>query len=363
MPNERQSQYPVVKDGSVWQILGHPEVVAVATDPVLFSNATSSRRAIPNSLDGEEHRTYRAIVDRYLSPARVAELEPRAVEIAQRIVDRLPRGAAVEAMGQIGVPFAIRSQCAWLGWPQDLEETLVSWMHENRSATRSGNRDGAAAVARAFDAIISRQLDARRDGPPDDVTGRLMRETVRGRPLSEVEIVSILRNWTAGDLGSLADSVGNIVRYLASQPRVQEAVRGQVRAGDEEGVEAALEEILRIDDPFAANRRRATRATDIAGHGVEAGARVMLSWASANRDPRVFGDPDRFDPVGNASDNVVFGAGPHRCPGRALTLMELRVVVDELLTRTSWVAPLPGQPAVRQAPPGGGWARVPVVLR
>ena len=140
-------------------------------------------------------------------------------------------------------------------------------------------------------------------------------------------------------------------------------MRALVDAGDRAGVEAAVEEILRIDDPFVANRRVATEKVELGGETIPEGDRLLLNWTAANRDPVVFGDPDEYDPVGHAADNLVFGIGPHVCPGRGLTLMELRVVVEELLGRTSWLEPAPDRPAVRETPPVGGWARVPVVLR
>lgn len=97
------------------------------------------------------------------------------------------------------------------------------------------------------------------------------------------------------------------------------------------------------------------------GHTIPAGDRVILNWTSANRDPLVFGDPDEFRPEANADANLVFGVGPHACPGRALTLLELRVAVVELLARTERLLPADEVP-VRERPPASGWARVPVVL-
>jgi len=84
-------------------------------------------------------------------------------------------------------------------------------------------------------------------------------------------------------------------------------------------------------------------------------------WTAANRDPQVFGDPDEFRPEENAHHNMVFGVGPHLCPGRCLTLMELRVAVSELLARTERLLPA-GEAPVRERAPVSGWARVPVVL-
>ena len=199
------------------------------------------------------------------------------------------------------------------------------------------------------------------DAAPDDVTTRLLHETVDGRPLTDEEVVSILRNWTAGDLGSLAASLGVVVHRVATHPDRQDVTRARVAAGEHAAIEAAIEEVLRIDDPFVSNRRRTTREVEVGGRVIPAGDRVVLSWTAANRDPRVFGDPDEFRPEDNAAANLVFGVGPHVCPGRALTLMELRVAVVELLAGTERIVPADEEP-VRERPPVSGWAQVPVVL-
>jgi cytochrome P450 len=140
-------------------------------------------------------------------------------------------------------------------------------------------------------------------------------------------------------------------------------VRTLVETGDRAALAAAAEEILRIDDPFVSNRRVATRAVNLGGAEIAKGEGLLLNWTAANRDPLVFGDPDRYDPDRNADANLVFGIGPHVCPGRALTLMELRVMLEELMGRTNWIDPAPDRPAIRETPPVGGWARVPIGLR
>lgn len=361
---ETASFCPMAKEtgSDAWLVLGHPEVVSAATDPETFSSTVSTRRVIPNGLDGEEHATYRAVVDRYMTLERVAALEPTARAVAAEIVAGLPRDVTVKTITHIGTPFAVRSMSAWLGWPRDLEDELVTWMRDNLDATRSGDRSRTAEVAERFDRMIRSLLDDRRDRPVTDVTGELMDEQVDGRPLTEEETVSILRNWTAGDLGSLASSVGVIVHFLASRPEVQAELRTHVTNRDVDAQEAAVEEILRIDDPFLANRRRTTTQVDLGDERLEEGTLLRLNWATANRDPRVFPFPDHYDPVGHAPDNLVFGIGPHICPGRALTLMELRVVIAELLAHTDEIVHATDRQAEREQPPGGGWARVPVVL-
>lgn len=361
----RREAGPVEHDGAgTWTLLRHADVVAAALDPETFSSAAGSHRAIPNSLDGAEHAAYRAIVDRYLTPAAVAEQEPQCRAHAAALVDGLPRGTVVDAIEDFGVRFAVHTQVTWLGWPTDIEDELVAWMADNFAATRSGNRSRTADVAARFDDLVGRQVRLRREAgasAPDDVTTRLLHETVDGRPLTDAEVVSILRNWTAGDLGSLATSLGVLVHRLAHHPERQQITRERVARGEHAAIETAIEEVLRIDDPFVANRRRTTRDVVVGGCPIPAGDRVLLNWTAANRDPRVFGDPDEFRPEDNAAHNLVFGIGPHVCPGRDLTLMELRVAVVELLARTERILPA-AEPPVRERPPVSGWARVPVVL-
>ncbi len=344
-------------------ILRHAEVVAAATDPSTFSSRVTARRAIPNSLDGADHAAYRTVVDRYLTGDRVALEEDQCRGHAAAIVGALPRGVTVESIASIGIPFAVRSQSSWLGWPPDLEGELVEWIGDNHAAASSGDQGRNVKVAERFDRIIHALLEDRRDSPPTDVTGEVMNDSVNGRSLTDEEVVSILRNWTAGDLGSIATSVGVIVYFLATHPAMQQELRTLAAAGDPRALEAAVEEVLRIDDPFVSNRRVATREVCLGGETIESGAEVLLNWAAANRDPLVFEDPDRFDPGRNAEANLVFGIGPHVCPGRSMTLMALRIMLEELLGGTSRIEPAPDRPAVREAPPFGGWSRVPVVLR
>ncbi|SHJ43085.1 Cytochrome P450 [Tessaracoccus bendigoensis DSM 12906] len=363
MLDAQRETCPVVRgaDGSV-ALLGHADVRAAALDAELFSSAVSAHRALPNSLDGEEHRAYRRLIDAYLTAEEVEAQEPQCRAHAAAIVDALPRGATVRTVLDIGTPYAVRVQATWLGWPSEIEQELVDWVAENREASRSGDRQRLAAVAESFDAIITRLLEARRDGSIDDVTARLMRDKVDGVPLRHEEIVSILRNWTAGDLGSLAASVGVIVHHLATDTALQSYLRQLVAADRVQDFEDAIEEILRIDDPFVSNRRVTTRDTTIGGEEVAAGTRVVLNWTAANRDPQVFPEPDAFNPVHHADANLVFGIGPHICPGRALTLMELRVLVWELLAGTGEIGMSEERGPVRELPPVSGWAKVPIVL-
>ncbi len=337
----------------------HADVLAAASDPATFSSAASTYRQVPNSLDPPEHTAFRAAIDPFFTPDRMRALEPRLRACAEELVRSLPRDTVVDAVTDLGYPFAVRAQADWLGW-HGAEAELLAWMHQTHAATRSADRSRTAAVAAAFDAIVAAQVRRRRDlggAAPEDPTTELLGVRVDGRLLDDADIVSILRNWTAGDLGSIAAALGVVVHFLATHPEIQAALRA-----DGSDMARAIDEMLRIDDPFLVNRRVVANATRIAGHELEVGTRVYLNWTSANRDEAVFGDPDAYRPHENAPHNVVYGVGIHVCPGRPLATLELVVVVQTLLALTSRVELAPEETAERETYPVGGWRHVPVRL-
>ena len=342
-------------------LLRHELVRRAALDDTSFSSAVSRFLQVPNGLDGAEHTAFREALDPFLSPAALSPYQADFERIAADLVASLPLGASVEAVREPGAAFAVRAQSAWLGWAPELEGRLLEWIGENHAATRSGEVKRTAQVAEEFDDLIWLEMAARRAASTSltDITGELLRVEVHGRRLTDAEIVSVLRNWTGGDLGSIALCVGVLVHRLASHQGLQSRLRAGV--GDAE-MDLVIDEVLRIDDPFVSNRRVTTGPVDLGGVRLPEGARVKLHWTSANRDAVVLGDPETFDPAGHAADNLVYGVGRHACPGRLLATLELRIAVRALLAGTTAITLDPARPAEREVAPVGGWARVPVLL-
>lgn len=353
-------------------VVRHAEVVAAAQDPGLFSSAASAHLQVPNGLDGAAHARARRLLDPFFAPDELAWLGPVLDDLAVGLVDDVA-GGAFDAV-ELGARYAVRAQSAWLGWPADLEPELLDWVAENRAATRSGDRAWTGRVAARFDRIVRGLLDARRAGAtggsapagPEhdpatetdspDVTARLLAQRDDDRPAwTDEELVSILRNWTGGDLSSLALCAGVVVHWLAEHPGHQH----HLRDAPDPALDAAVDEILRLDDPFVSNRRVATRDTVVAGCPVAAGEQVVLDWREANRDPAAFDDPAAYDPEGHADRNLVYGTGPHVCPGRPLATLELRVLVRRLL-RAGTVVHDDARPAERETAPVAGFRTVPV---
>ncbi|KAA9133508.1 cytochrome P450 [Marinihelvus fidelis] len=359
--DELRPEHAVVRNArGEWVLLRHAEVLAAALDDERFSSGASRFLQIPNGLNGETHSRYRNIVDRYLSREALTPFISIFEQVAEQLVATLPRRNTLCAVTDIGMPFGVRAQCAWLGWPGELECDLLAWIRENFAVARSADPARAAAVAERFDGIIRSVIAPRRaPGAPhsDDVTTRLCREQVNGRSLTDEELVSILRNWTGGDLGSIALSVGVLLEFLGRHP----ALMRQLRSATGARVDAVIDEILRLDDPFVSNRRVTTCPVRIGGHEIPEGATVRLNWTSANRDERVF-DHNCFDPEGHAAANLVFGAGRHVCPGRLLATWELRILARSLLSAVQSLYLADDLPPERETAPLGGYRRVPVVI-
>lgn len=360
----RSQQRVMQNDAGDYILLHHADVVAAALDDGRFSSQVSRFLQIPNGLDGAEHDKFRQLIDRHLNEDALTPFISTFTQIAEDLVQSLPKNTMLNAVSDIGAIFAVRAQCAWLGWPTHLEPTLLQWMRDNHAASREQNHDQMAQVAQDFDEIICSIIRPRREAQPqsplyqaDDVTSRLCRETIDGRLLTESELVSVLRNWTGGDLGSLALCVGVIVAYLAQHP---EYTRTLVNAPDAE-LDAAIDEMLRIDNPFISNRRITTCPVSIGEHPLPAGARVQLNWTSANRDEAVFGD-NHFSPAANAPHNVVYGIGKHVCPGRQLSTWQLRIATQALLNQFSSITLAANHRLVREQSPVGGYHFVPVIL-
>lgn len=351
--DRHREQAPLARSPRGVTLFRHADVVAAAGDPVTFSSRINERRQVPNTLDPPEHAAYRAAIDPFFSDGRMAALEPRLRAVAAELLTHAPE--TTEAVRDFGYPFAVRTMADWLGWT-GAEQRLLTWMADNHAATRSADRTRLIHVAADFDAIVAEQVQRRHalgDDAPDDPTTELTRTAVAGRPLTDPEIVSILRNWTAGDLASIAACIGVVVHQLATHPDRQDALRT-----DPSRLAQAIDEMLRIDNPFLVNRRVTTCPTRIAGSEIVQGTRIYLNWAAANRDPRVFGDPDAYRPSENAQHNIVYGSGVHVCPGRPLATVELVTAIGELLAATTAFSLDESRPAQRETYPLGGWRTV-----
>ncbi|MBS0597105.1 MAG: cytochrome P450 [Burkholderiaceae bacterium] len=337
----------------------HADVLRVLLDPATFSSAVSAHPAVPNGYDAPRHTAYRRALDPFFAPERTRHFSPVCRRLAVRTVQEALSLGSIEAGNEFALPFAVRVQSAFLGWPALIQDELIDWLHRSHAATRSGDRALTAQVAQEFEAFVERVRDARLGAAPtQDISTELMHTQVDGRPLNLRELASVLRNWTVGEVGTIAASVGILLHWLATEPDWQQRLRAEPAL-----LPAAIDEVLRRDGPLPANRRITTRAVELGGRSLPAGTRLSLSWIAANRDPRALAEPDRLHLDRDPALNLLYGAGIHVCPGAPLARLELRLLMEELLIRTQSIALAAGHAPTRAAPPDAGYASLRIRLR
>ncbi|EMI24324.1 cytochrome P450 [Rhodopirellula europaea] len=340
-----------------WSVFRHADVVQVLNDHERFSNQVSRHLSVPNGMDPPEHTVYRQIIEPYFASEPMAAFEPICRDIASDLLSEVAAlGSDVEVMGDLAQHFAVRVQCAFLGWPTSLHEPLIRWANSHQRATRDADRVALSALARELDAIVDDLIEQRVQSgakASDDVTASLMHQTVHDRRLSNEEIGSILRNWTVGELGTISASIGIFLQHLADNSAHQDVVRR-----DRSRLPAAIDEILRVHNPLHGNRRTTTCPVKLGGRSIGAGERVYINWIAANRDPFVFEDAASVKFDRNPNDNLLYGAGIHVCPGAPLARLEMRVFMEALMDRTTTFHLQPTSPALPASFPASGYATV-----
>ena len=366
--DQMRRRCPVAYDDYLgYTLFRHEDVAYALAHPEQFSNRVSTRHiAVPSGMDAPEHTAFRAVNDKYYTPERMAAFAPACRAVIRALIAETPRGETVDIMAGFAQRYAMRIQNAFLGWPEELEAPLTAWIEKNRRATLARDHAATARVALEFDGYIHGLLQQRRDAgeaAPRDITTELLYDEVAlpegGRRMTEEELVSLLRNWTVGELSTVSASAGIVLHFLAAHPAEQARLRANPDA-----VPAAIEEIMRLEDPLVSNRRITACPVHIGGRELPAGSRVTLNWLSANRDEAAFPEAGRYRPERDQSANLVYGAGIHACPGAPLARLELRLLAEEMLAATASIRFADdGRPASENAVyPVAGYSSVRLVL-
>lgn len=338
-----------------WSLFRHKDIATVLADPETYSNE-SHFLAIPNGMDPPVHGRYREALDPNFDREQMARVEPYVREIAAVLLQPLRSGGEVEFIDAFATPFVFKTLCAWLGWPGEQWEFLSNWVHGSQQATFNKDPVAGKALASIFSAHVKANLDKRRASPNAmaDATDALMSTEIDGVRLDDDQIVSILRNWTAGH-GTVAAGLGILVLHLAQDTEFQDRLRS-----DPSLIPATIEEILRVDGPLVANPRTTTRKVEIQGRSIPKGEHLTLMWIAANRDPHEFEESTAVKIKRNSADGMVWGQGVHLCQGAPLARLEMRVAIEELLSGTKRFAFTGDDVPRRKVYPGNGLAALPL---
>lgn len=344
-------------DAMHWSVFRHADVLAVLDDPETFVNS-SRHHAIPNAMNGTEHSRHRALLAQYFTERRMADIEPACRGIARASIRAASDAGSIDGVTGIAEPIAIRTMCAFLGWPDNTWTRVRDWIHGNRDATYRQDRDASRRLAAEYAAMVTAVLDQHRaEGVTGDVMADLMSTSLDSHAWTDEDIVDTLRNWIAGH-GTVAAAIGITIAAIAGNDELQEQLRHQPDL-----IGKAIDEIPRSDGPLVANTRTTSCPVKIGDRDIDAGERVSLMWIAANRDPEAFAEPGQIRLDRSQEGNLLYGAGIHLCLGRSLARLELRVAVEELLAGTALLSLEPGVNLRRETYPGNGYISVPLRLR
>jgi cytochrome P450 len=329
-------------DGSVaWLVGGYPEARQVVTDPRFSrARAVAAGRALQgfeifaaaslNGMDPPELTRIRKLVSSAFTARRVEALRPRVALIVGELIEEMLAGPQpADLVAAFALPLPVRVICEMLGVPEADMEQFHVW-----SDTVLGDwvRDGdviLTALAEMY-AYFGRLVELKRAQPADDLMTALIAARDASDRLSEQELTTLGCTLLIGGHETTANQISLSLLTLLRHP----AELARLMA-DPALIPGAVEELLRfvVLGGGLPPARMATQDVELGGITIRAGEVVLPMYATANRDPAEFSDPDRLDVGRNVVTHLAFGAGAHHCMGAQLARLELQEAFRGLLGR------------------------------
>lgn len=332
--------------GDFWAVTRHEDIVTVSKDPGRFSSYRASAqieeydeegldmvRMIMLNMDPPQHAKFRRLVSAGFTPLVTSFMEPRIRAVTTQILDAIAEKGEVDFVPTVAAELPLYVITELMGVPEEERHKIFNW--SNRligfdDPELGTNMVEAKEAAMELWMYANQLAEHRRSGKVDahDFISLLMNAEVDGTQLTEGEFDSFIlmlsvagnettRNLLSGGLLALLEHPEQKARVLA----------------DPSLIPSAVEEMLRWVAPITCFKRTATRDTELAGQAIRENDRLVLYYASGNRDERVFPDPERFDVARTPNDHLAFGVGEHFCLGANLARLEIRILFTELLRR------------------------------
>jgi cytochrome P450 len=318
-----------------WQVFRYREVQRVLSD---YTHFTSNRGRIDTNdnhvpasasmleLDPPRHNQLRSLVAQAFTPKAVAELEPAIRKLAHQLLDAVIEQGEMDAIKDFAAPLPLLMINQILGVPKEDQPQVRQWCMAYVQATTP-----AAWQARSdLLAYFNNLQELRRKAPQDDLISALLAAQIDGQHLTAAEVSGFCLLLIIAGNETTKNLIGNALLCFDEYP----AALAQIYA-EPALLPGAIEEVLRYLSPTPSFPRVARVDTLIEGQTVKAGQWVMSWMMSANRDPQVFPDPNRFDIQRSPNPHISFGAGVHFCLGAPLARLEARVGLSAMFERLS----------------------------
>ena len=344
----------------MWLVTRHEDIVAAARNTTVFSDEMKVSSSIRSpfqaeveeymkqqgfmvldpadsfKVDGELHARRRKLVAHAFTGPVVAGMEARVAEICRARVAQLLAKPDVDMVRDYAMPIPILVICDALGLPMDRvdeisrgADAMVAQIGSGASREEAYKRVEAVMQLHRFarEAIAKRRVQA---GP--DLISQLVqaRDEATGETLTERELMGIVTVAIAGGVDTTRNGIAFACHALASNPTLFERLKNS--PDQEKDLSRFCEETLRFYSPVPNLPRVATQDTELGGKQIPKGSMVFLAWASGNRDPQRFANPDVFDIDRPGSmQHLAFGVGVHICLGAMLARQEIKCAMRELV--------------------------------
>jgi cytochrome P450 len=328
-----------------WSVATHPLVQHVQHDAATYSSERGGDRPhggtllqdieqagmVLSMMDDPRHARIRRLVTSGLTPRTIRRLEDDLRGRTRRLLDAVEPGQPIDFLVEVAAELPMQAICGLLGVPEDdrheLAEAVSSTFDiregDAQSAT-SGRRDDLLEYA-------VRLIAEKRERPTDDMLSTVVHATLADEDppqLSDLELWSFFILLFSAGANTTRDAIAGGLVALIEHPDQLADLRA-----DLDLLPTAVEEILRWTTPSPAKRRTATVTTELGGHTIQPGDKVLFWEGSANRDEAVFDEPTRFDLRRSPNPHLAFGHGVHYCLGANLARLEMRLMFEELLPR------------------------------
>ena len=288
-------------------------------------------RAMFIGMDPPKHDRIKALFQAGFTPKRIAAHEEEIRKIVVGVLDRLEGRESCDLVTAVAQPAVSRVIGSFMGIP---EEDDGAWAELMNMALAANDPDYSPSVEDVQETIneaiqqvftrCSAMIAERRANPTDDLTSVLVHAEVEGQRLEEHEIVMGFFLLVAAGNDSTRSTYSSAMRALMENPEQR-----QLLLDDPSLIPGAVEEALRMFAAFAHFRRTATKDTELGDRHIKEGDKVVMWYASSNRDESRYEDPDRFDVLRNPEHQAFGAGGRHFCLGTALARLELKVLFEE----------------------------------
>jgi cytochrome P450 len=286
--------------------------------------------------DPPSHTRIRKMVDEPFRPRSIEKLTNDIRQIVDETIDAFIGRGECEVVAELAVPVPIKVIADMLGIERSLAPKIKTWSDASVEPLGMMISDErlieCTRLVKEFQDFIAVELEARRSRPRDDLLSHLVAaRDDDGQGFSMAEMLSLTQQFLVAGNETTTNGIAAGVRLLVDNPRQLEALRAST---DTNRMRAFADEVLRLEAPVQGLFRVVRRDVEIAGVTLPAGARVMLRFAAANRDPTKYPRPDELDPTRhNAGTHLAFGAGIHHCIGANLARQEMVLTFQRLIDR------------------------------